>query len=94
MRSSPNDIPVPNTEFHLEEFDGELLLYHPGLTKTVYLNPTASLVWQLCDGRRSAGEIAELLRASFPDDRSRIEHDVAATLELFDQYGAVRLRAA
>lgn len=92
MQFSPTDIPVPNAEFHLEEFDGELLLYHPGLTQTVYLNPTASLVWQLCDGRRSAGEIMELLRESFPDDRHSIETDVAATLEMFDQYGAVRVR--
>jgi hypothetical protein len=94
MQPSPTDVPVPNSEFHLEEFDGELLLYHPGLTKTVYLNPTASLVWQLCDGQRSAREIMELLRESFPDDSAGIEKDVTTTLEMFDQYGAVRLRAS
>lgn len=88
-----SDIPVPNAEFHLEEFEGELLLYHPGLTKTVYLNPTASLIWQLCDGKRSTAEIMELLRESFPDDCGSIEKDVTTTLEMFDQYGAVRLRA-
>lgn len=94
MQPSPKNIPVPNTEFRLEEFDGELLLYHPGLTQTVYLNPTASLVWQLCDGKRSAGEIMELLRESFPDGGGSIEKDVTTTLEMFDQYGAVRLRAS
>lgn len=87
-----NDIPVPNLEFKLEELDNELLLYHPAKTKTVYLNETASLVWQLCDGERSVGEIAALLKESFPDAAERVDEDVESTLRTFADHGAIKLK--
>lgn len=87
-----NDIPVPNLEFKLEELDNELLLYHPAKTKTVYLNETASLVWQLCDGKRNVGEIAALLKESFPEAADRVDEDVESTLKTFADHGAIELK--
>jgi len=87
-----SDIPVPNQEFKLEELDNELLLYHPAKTKTVYMNETASLVWQLCDGQRSIGDISELLKESFPEAADRVAEDVESTLKTFAEHGAIEFK--
>ena len=84
-----NDIPVPASDFRLEEMDGELLLYHPASTKAVYLNETASMIWKLCDGERTIGEILELLRESFPEAGESMEADVESTLESFADQAAI-----
>ena len=60
-------IPKPLEGYRVEEMDGELLLYHPQSTATIYMNQTAALVWQLCDGEREVAEIIAILTESFPD---------------------------
>lgn len=90
---SPDAIPRANTEFSLEEIDDELLLYHPAKTKAVYLNETAALVWQLCDGQRSVGEIVSLLEENYPESDT-IGTDVQQTLQQLADNGAVELGEA
>jgi len=87
--SSQRRIPRPVPLCRLERIGDEVLLYHPGLTKAVYLNETASLIWQLCDGRRSDEDIVALLRDGFPYENSDIAGDVFATLQRFNDEGAV-----
>lgn len=82
-------VPRRVSEFRLEELDGNLLLYHPGLTKTVHLNETASLIWQLCDGKRSSQEIADLLLETFPEEAAQVVKDVEAALARLADEGAV-----
>lgn len=84
-----NQIPQPSPDFQLEEIDGELLLYHPGKTVTVYLNHTASLIWQLCDGKRNTDDIYTLLKQTFPDVAS-LEDDIESTLGDFESHDAIR----
>ena len=88
-KMAATSIPVPNPEYQLEELDNELLLYHPAETKTVYMNETASLVWQLCDGERSVGDIIDLLRESYPEAGDGLQDDVHRTLDVFVQHGAI-----
>lgn len=87
----PENIPHPNDEFSLEEIDDELLLYHPAKTKAVYLNETAALVWQLCDSKRSVGEIVSLLEENYPESDT-IQSDVEATLKQLSDNGAVEIK--
>lgn len=89
LTMTDEDIPIPNVEFQLEQLDNELLLYHPAKTSTFYLNETASIVWQLCDGKRCIREIVDLLRDSFPDAQTDIADDVRSTLEAFVEHGAI-----
>ena len=35
------------------------MLYDLTINKAYLLNPTSSLIWQLCDGTKSVGEITE-----------------------------------
>ena len=79
--------PRRSADFRLEELDGELLLYHPGLTSTIYLTPTAALIWRLSDGTRTVKEIGILLRAAYPAEP--IERDLERTLLELAEHGAI-----
>lgn len=84
--------PHRQIEYRLEQLDDELLLYHPGQTTILYCNPSASVIWQLCDGQRTVEEIAALLTESYPDSAETIAADVETTLRRFAAYGAIEWR--
>jgi hypothetical protein len=79
------------SHFRLESLDDELLLYHPGLTRTIRLNQSAALVWTLCDGRRAVDEICELLRGAFAGESASIPADVALVVDTLVAQGALEL---
>lgn len=81
--------PRQNADYQLAPVDGENLLAHPATTTTLYLNDTACLVWQLCDGQRTSAEIAVLLGDAFPQAAATISEDVDATLERLREHGAI-----
>jgi hypothetical protein len=83
--------PFRQPDFRLETVDGEAMLYHPARTEMQYLNPTAALVWGLCDGTRSVGEIILLLQESYPEAREEIPSDVMAVLQEFKKNGCLVL---
>ena len=83
-------IPTRLPDVLLERLDENVLLYHPGLTKTIQLNETAALIWELCDGQRSVREIAETLGQAFPDSAGEIMEDVEETLRRFSNEGAIK----
>ena len=76
-------------DYRLEEIDGEILLSHPAMTKTIYLNETASLIWQLCNGQYTTAEIAELLQDAFPDAEGSIVDEVEVTLQRLLEHEAI-----
>ena len=86
-----SDVPVSSSEFTLEQLDDELLLYHPTKTLTVYMNETASLVWQLCDGKRTVGEIVRQLQQAYPEAADNMQSDVEQALAAFSEHGAITL---
>ena len=45
----------------VQETSDEVLVYDLISNKAVYLNNTSALVWQSCDGKKSIGEIADIL---------------------------------
>jgi hypothetical protein len=81
--------PRSKPDFRLEEIDGELLLYHPAQTTILYCNTSASLIWQLCDGRRTIEEIINLLAAAFEQEPETVSNEVTATIDLFCNAGAM-----
>jgi hypothetical protein len=91
---SQQSTPRRKPDYRLEQIDDELLLYHPSQTQILYCNQTASLIWHLCDGRLTAQEIIDLLRAAFPEAHQTIATDVTATLQQFQQYGAIEWTSA
>lgn len=81
--------PLRQPDFRLEKMDNELLLFNPKTTNILYLNETASLIWQLCDGQRSVPDMVTLLIETFPEAKNSIKQDVEDTVNLFKKHGAV-----
>jgi hypothetical protein len=57
----------------------------------LYCNPTASLIWQLCDGQHTTQEIVALLSAAYPEASQAIPTDVESVLQQLQQAGAIEL---
>jgi hypothetical protein len=55
------------------------------------MNETASIIWRLCDGKRSIVEITELIKDSYPEAGDRTREDVEATLQIFNDHGAITI---
>jgi hypothetical protein len=83
--------PKTLADFQLEEIDGEVLLYSPKATRSIYLNPSASLIWRLCTGEFSTQEIIASLQEQFPEQADTIAEDVVATLDQFVESQAIEL---
>ncbi|MCK5717795.1 MAG: PqqD family protein [Thiomargarita sp.] len=85
------DIIQRTPHYQLEKFDNELLLYHPAKTQAVYLNETAALIWNLCDGQRTFLDIQILLQEAYPEMSHQIPQDLNTTLEQLVQQGVIEL---
>ncbi len=81
--------PLRHQDFRLEKMDNELLLFNPKTTNILYLNETASLIWQLCDGQRSVPDMIALLIETFPEAGNSIKQDVEETINLFKKHGSI-----
>jgi hypothetical protein len=81
---------TPIADIKVETIDGELLLYHPRQTKAIYLNPTAAIIWSLCDGQRRVGEIIQLIADSYPESKDNLAEDVFTTLRELRDNGVLR----
>lgn len=84
-------IPVPRSEFQLEELDGETLLYRHSLKKLIYLNESAASVWKLCDGRRTVEDIGALLAQAYPEIAGSVLTDVDGAIESLVLEGALHI---
>ncbi|MFZ1883838.1 MAG: PqqD family protein [Rhodoplanes sp.] len=82
-------IPTPAADVAAEVVEGEVLLYHPQETRAVYLNPTAAVIWGLCDGKRSAREIIRVIGESYPDAVTTLTEDVLVTLRELQANGVL-----
>ena len=85
---------VPEREpgYRAELLDGEFMLYSEAQTRAVYLNESASLVWQLIDGKRPVTEIVELLSKAYDVAPDAMREDVAGAIRELMDHGAVRWR--
>lgn len=84
-------IPTVNSEFQLERFDNEILLYSVADTTAVYLNETAFLVYGMCNSGQTIGKIIALLEEAYPNEKATIRADVTTALEQLLDNGAVLL---
>jgi len=80
-----NDLLKRNQEARVKEIASELLLLLPGTERALHLNEMASVVYALCDGTRTAGDIqaqlaVELGAAGDEADLSKAVSDCIATL--------------
>jgi len=78
---SNNEIrPRPRQGVRFEEIDGEAIVYDRTGKKATYLNETAAVIWQLCDGVRTEAEIVAHLTDAYPEAGEAISGDVRQTI--------------
>lgn len=75
----------------VETMDGETVLYEDNLKKMIYLNESATVVFQLCDGQRTVRDIIDVLTSAYPEVSGSIADDVLTVIDYLVQEGAVRL---
>jgi len=90
-KSTSHHIARPVEGIELTEMEGEGILYWPEQTKMVYLNESARVIWQLCDGGRTVSEIVDVLAAEFPDRQTEVSLHVRETIEQFAAEGVMEL---
>jgi hypothetical protein len=66
--------------FFLERMDDEIVVYHTSLTTSLYFNETGALVWQLCDGKRTVGQIIDVLCQMYPESADKIRPEVSTLI--------------
>jgi hypothetical protein len=71
------------------EVDGANLLHKPSGQKSLHLDQSASVVWKLCDGTRTAQQVVDELSSFYPDQRETVASDVEKTLEVLRSHGAI-----
>ena len=86
-----DDKPIRNESCHMEELDDEVLLYNPTNNKTLYINKSASVIWQLCNGDQTVDEIINMIQDAYPSDDEGLRQDILDTLNSLADNDAVTI---
>ena len=82
---------VPSPLVRELEIDGDVTLFHTPTNSVVVLNGTASDVWRLLDGQRTAEEIASLLGSVYHAAPATLAEGVDNALQEFSRHGLVEV---
>ncbi len=72
--------------------DGEVVILDRVAEKVHQLNPTASCIWDSCDGTLTAAEIAARVAQRFDVPANQAQDDVVATLADFERLGLLLVK--
>ncbi len=82
-------IPKQASNVKLETFGDGVLLYRESVSEAAYLNNIAAVIWALCDGNSTIGDIADTLEKTFPEGKESIQEDICTILETLKQKEAI-----
>ena len=77
--------PRRRDDVHVEELDGEAVLYDPRTGAIHRMDAVAYSVWTACDGSRTCDDVCHLVAARHRIGGVRAEQCVRSALELLDQ---------
>jgi hypothetical protein len=84
----PQERPVRRSSVVSKKLGDETVLYDRETRAIHVLNPTAILVWELCDGKHSPEDMEESLRAEFQaDEKAGVLEDVRLIIDRFRTEG-------
>ena len=84
--------PTKNSQVKLQDLGHETVCYDPDQKAVHILNPTARLIWDLCDGEHTIEEIEVALRLSFEIPSGQdLSQDIKNTLETFSAKKLIQL---
>jgi pyrroloquinoline quinone biosynthesis protein D len=70
-------VPRPAVRVVAQEAAGQWVLLDANTGQSYTLNPVAGRVWQLCDGKRSVRQIAEVMCDEYEAAGQAVDEDVA-----------------
>jgi Coenzyme PQQ synthesis protein D (PqqD) len=85
----PNACPVTVEGIEISEVADGYVIFDPKRDRVHYLNPTAVLILELCNGQVAAGALASLVQSAFELPEPPAE-EVAACLQTLVDEGLVR----
>lgn len=65
MSDSPKYCPITSQDLQINAVDDGYVVYQSDRDRVHYLNPTAALILELCNGRNQATALPELLQSAF-----------------------------
>lgn len=83
----PPEKPKIRDDLTIVELDGEAVVFDELSCDLHYLNPTATLVFRLCDGTGTVDELATDIAAAYRADEEQIRRDVDAVVQDFRRSG-------
>lgn len=87
-------MPKVRDDLAVVELDGEAVVFDEVSCDLHYLNPTATLVFGLCDGSGTVDELAADIAAAYGADEDQVRGDVRAVVEDFARSGLLIDRSA
>ena len=86
--------PVRKSGITAKNIGDETLLCSAKEEAVHVLNPTATLIWELCDGQHTVADMEQAIRASFSvADEQDVGKDVQRTLDVFTSKGLLNAMA-
>jgi len=80
--------PVRKPGITVKDIGGETLLYGAEEGAIHILNPTAQVIWELCDGQHTVDDMEQAISASFSvADEHDVTRDIRRTLGVFADKG-------
>ena len=86
--------PLHKKNLLLKDLGDEFLIYSAENKEIHIMNPTAQLIWNMCDGEHSLDDIESEVRSHFsiPPERD-IKADIQNTLNIFRRKGLMSRRS-
>ena len=89
----PETVPVQQDGYELKRIPCCYVLADKDDRVVSKLNDTAVLIWKLCTGEWTVGDIVHALSDKYPDAAAEIGKDVYRTLDLLQQEGVIALKS-
>jgi hypothetical protein len=73
MMDAPSCHPAKAPDLEINEVADGYIVYHPDRDRVHYLNQTAAVVFELCNGRNAEADMPELLRLAWDLPKAPVE---------------------
>jgi hypothetical protein len=80
-----SETPKPVSSLEINKVADGYVVYQPDRDRVHYLNHTATIILELCNGRNDAATIANLLKSAYELPATPVEEVVACLRQLSDE---------
>ena len=87
-------VPEQTEGYELQKTACCYFLREPVSQNLVKLNDSSALIWQVCTGEWTVGEIIDVPKESYPDAADAMDNDVMQALDMLYGEGLIHVKAA